>query len=126
VNTQFPTANKYIHHNKICSDILLLLRVQNSHLIFSKCKRTLYIHFCLIQYRRVAFVRPIILTSNNIRFRRKALLLWSFGWRPLLLHEQILNNITNRSFLIRTFNSQVPNDKDCRDTFGYKWKFPYS
>jgi hypothetical protein len=37
-----------------------------------------------------------------------------------MLYERILNYITNRSFLTHTFNSQVPNDKDYRDTFGYK------
>jgi hypothetical protein len=46
-----------------------------------------------------------------------------FGWLPLRLHERILNNITNRLFLIRTLKPQVHNDKDCSDIFEYKMEF---
>jgi hypothetical protein len=49
-----------------------------------------------------------------------------FGWLFLPLYERNLNYITNQSFLIRTYNSQVPNDKDWRDTFVYKWKCAFS
>jgi hypothetical protein len=52
----------------------------------------------------------------------KALILFSFVWLPLTLHERIHNYITNRSILIRTFKSQVLNDKDFSDIFGYKMK----
>jgi hypothetical protein len=55
-------------------------------------------------------------------FRRKAIILCSFGWIPLLLYKRILNYVIKPSFLIRTLNPQVPNVKDCRDTFGYKLK----
>jgi hypothetical protein len=54
--------------------------------------------------------------------RRKAILLCSFGWIPLLLYKRILNYVIKPSFLIRNVNPQVPNIEDCIDTFGYKWK----
>jgi hypothetical protein len=49
-----------------------------------------------------------------------------FGWIFLLLYKRILIYITKPSILIRTVNPQVPNVKDCRDTFGYKWKCAFS
>jgi hypothetical protein len=60
---------------------------------------------------------PILWISKKIWFRRIALLLCSLGWLLLLLHKRILNYITKRSFLVRIFKSEVPNDKVCRDIF---------
>jgi phosphoribosylformylglycinamidine (FGAM) synthase-like amidotransferase family enzyme len=45
------------------------------------------------KFRRVPFVKPVLGICNNIRFLRKASLLRSFGWLPLLLYERILNYI---------------------------------
>jgi hypothetical protein len=81
----------------------LYLGVQNINLCFSNFKRTLNIHFLRMKYRSVAFVRPILWISNKMWFRRKALILCTCDWLSLTLYEQILNYITNRSFLIRTF-----------------------
>jgi hypothetical protein len=43
--------------------------------------------------RRFPFVKHVLWISNNIRFLCIALLLFSFGWLPLLFYERILNYI---------------------------------
>jgi hypothetical protein len=62
-----------------------------------------------------------IYTAPYPRIRHSLLLLCSFSWLPLHLWERNLNCITNRTFIIRSFYSQVCIVKDCRDAFIYKW-----
>jgi hypothetical protein len=44
----------------------------------------------------------------------------------LYSYKEILNYIKNRTFIIRSFNSQVPNGNYCRDAFGFKRMCAYS
>jgi hypothetical protein len=80
------------------------------------------IHYILI-CSYVLFV--IMSTKLTLSFSKCIRILYIY-YRMKLYGRVAFNYITNRTSIIRTFNSQVRNVKDCRDSFGYKRSCAYT